>query len=91
VDFTISSAFTWVALGLLIGIGAALLVPGHDPSGRVGTLFVAVIGSTAGGLIARALKVGSDTNSPAGWMLAVIGAALAVATFHGTAGVRGPV
>ncbi len=88
-DLTINSAFTWMGLGLFIGISAAFLVPGHDPWGRVGTAFVAVVGSVLGGLIAYALRLGADPYSPAGWIVSVMGAALAMAAYHSNARIRG--
>jgi uncharacterized membrane protein YeaQ/YmgE (transglycosylase-associated protein family) len=88
-DFMVNSVLGWVILGLIVGACAWLLVP--DPSGWVGSLVVAVIGSVVGGLIAYALRVGADPYSPAGWIMSVMGAALALATYHSTAGIRRPV
>lgn len=90
-DLTANTAVAWIILGLIIGLGAAFIVPGHESSHRFETVLTAVLGSTVGGLIAYALKIGADTRSPAGWMVAVIASGLSVAAYYSAPGIRKPV
>jgi len=82
VDLSLGTIFAWAVFGLAVGLIARLLVPGRDPMGWVGSIFLGVVGSFVGGLIAYALKLGADPYAPAGWLLSIIGAALAVAVYH---------
>ena len=47
--------FGWIAIGLLAGALARLIVPGRDPMGWVGTLLLGLAGSLVGGLLAGLL------------------------------------
>ena len=42
-----------IGIGLLVGVVARILLPGHDPIGWFGTLIVGVVGSLLGGWIGK--------------------------------------
>lgn len=43
--------FTWVLLGLIVGIIAKLLMPGKDPGGLIVTILLGVAGAFVGGYL----------------------------------------
>ena len=45
----------WIILGLLAGLIARAILPGHDSVGVIVTLLIGVVGAIAGGLIAEAV------------------------------------
>jgi uncharacterized membrane protein YeaQ/YmgE (transglycosylase-associated protein family) len=47
--------FGWLAIGLLAGALARLIVPGRDPMGWLGTLLLGLAGALVGGLLAGLL------------------------------------
>ena len=59
--------------GLLIGIVAKLLLPGHDPGGLIVTALIGMIGGWLGGWIGRALGWYPEGH-PAGFGMSVVGA-----------------
>jgi uncharacterized membrane protein YeaQ/YmgE (transglycosylase-associated protein family) len=87
-DMPVNSIFGWVALGLIVGGCVWLINPDRGAIGWFSSLFAGVVGSVIGGCVAYALRIGADPYSPAGWMLAAIGAVMASAIFHSTAGIR---
>jgi uncharacterized membrane protein YeaQ/YmgE (transglycosylase-associated protein family) len=60
-------------LGLLVGIVAKLLMPGHDPGGLIVTALIGMAGGWLGGLIGRWFGW-YDKNHPAGFGMSVVGA-----------------
>jgi uncharacterized membrane protein YeaQ/YmgE (transglycosylase-associated protein family) len=86
-DLALSMILAWAIFGLVIGLLAWLLVPGPNPMGLLSTMFLGVIGSFVGGLIAYALRLGTGDYAPAGWILSVIGAVLVLLVF-GAGGAR---
>jgi uncharacterized membrane protein YeaQ/YmgE (transglycosylase-associated protein family) len=44
-----------IAVGLVIGVLARLLMPGRDPIGILGTIAVGIVGAVAGGYLTRAI------------------------------------
>jgi len=59
--------------GLLVGIVAKLLLPGHDPGGLIVTALIGMAGGWLGGYIGRALGW-YPAGHPAGFVMSVIGA-----------------
>jgi uncharacterized membrane protein YeaQ/YmgE (transglycosylase-associated protein family) len=84
---TLGSIHAWIIFGLVVGVLARLLVPGPTPMSLLGTVFVGVVGSFVGGLIAYALNL-SDPSSPAAWILSILGAALLLLFNYGLGGER---
>jgi uncharacterized membrane protein YeaQ/YmgE (transglycosylase-associated protein family) len=60
-------------LGLLIGVVAKLLIPGHDPGGIIVTALIGLVGGAVGGWIGRALGWYRE-GEPAGFGMSVVGA-----------------
>lgn len=54
--------FTWIILGLVVGVLAKLLLPGDDPGGFVVTILLGVAGALLGGYAGSLLGVGSVTG-----------------------------
>jgi uncharacterized membrane protein YeaQ/YmgE (transglycosylase-associated protein family) len=59
--------------GLLVGIVAKFLLPGHDPGGLIVTALIGLVGGWLGGFIGRALGWYSEGH-PAGFLMSVVGA-----------------
>jgi uncharacterized membrane protein YeaQ/YmgE (transglycosylase-associated protein family) len=72
----------WIMFGLIVGLVARLLVPGRDPMGWIGTVFLGVLGSVVGGLFAYALRLGTYPYAPSGWILSVVGAMVALMFYY---------
>jgi uncharacterized membrane protein YeaQ/YmgE (transglycosylase-associated protein family) len=64
-------------VGLLIGVVAKFLMPGHDPGGIIVTALIGMAGGWLGGLIGRMLGW-YDRNHPAGFGMSVVGAMLLI-------------
>lgn len=50
--------FSWIVLGLIVGVIAKVLVPGRDRGGLIFTVLLGVIGALAGGWAASELGWG---------------------------------
>ena len=65
--------FGYAVFGLVVGIVAKLLLPGHDPGGFIVTALVGMAGGWFGGWIGRALGWYQEGH-PAGFGMSVVGA-----------------
>ncbi len=63
----------FIVFGLVVGVVARLLVPGHQHLGIVVTLLLGVVGSVVGGVVANLLGTGDVFE------LNIIGAIVAIA------------
>ena len=61
------------AFGLVVGVVAKLLLPGHDPGGLLVTALIGMVGGWLGGVLGRALGWYGEGH-PAGFVMSVIGA-----------------
>ena len=59
--------------GLIVGVVAKLLLPGHDPGGFIVTALIGMVGGWLGGMIGRALGWYREGH-PAGFVMSVVGA-----------------
>jgi uncharacterized membrane protein YeaQ/YmgE (transglycosylase-associated protein family) len=59
--------------GLVVGVVAKLLLPGHDPGGLIVTAIIGMVGGWLGGLIGRGLGW-YPQGHPAGFGMSVVGA-----------------
>jgi uncharacterized membrane protein YeaQ/YmgE (transglycosylase-associated protein family) len=59
--------------GLIVGVVAKLLLPGHDPGGLLVTALVGMVGGWLGGVLGRALGWYGEGH-PAGFVMSVVGA-----------------
>jgi uncharacterized membrane protein YeaQ/YmgE (transglycosylase-associated protein family) len=60
-------------VGLVIGMVAKLLLPGHDPGGLIVTAIIGLIGGWLGGRIGRLLGW-YEEGHPAGFGMSIVGA-----------------
>lgn len=49
---------TWIALGLVVGLLAKVIMPGKDPGGLVMTTLLGIAGALVGGWISTKLELG---------------------------------
>ncbi|HXG11524.1 MAG TPA: GlsB/YeaQ/YmgE family stress response membrane protein [Gemmataceae bacterium] len=87
-ELSITSLLGWILFGLVVGLIARLLVPGRDPMGWIATILLGIVGSVVGGLIAFALRLGTQPYQPAGWILSIIGAVVALLGYYWLTGTR---
>jgi len=69
--------FSWLVMGLIVGLLAKVIMPGKDPGGLVVTILLGIAGAIVGGFIASALGFGTVTGFNLGSVvIAVAGAIL---------------
>jgi uncharacterized membrane protein YeaQ/YmgE (transglycosylase-associated protein family) len=69
------SIVTWIVFGLVVGVIAKLLMPGHDPGGIVITVLLGIAGALLGGFVGRVLGFYGPGNT-AGFLMSILGAVL---------------
>ncbi|RIK80419.1 MAG: GlsB/YeaQ/YmgE family stress response membrane protein [Planctomycetota bacterium] len=71
---------SWIVFGLVVGLIARALYPGHQGMGFVATTILGVLGSLVGGLIAWAFGFRPEDGpfAGAGWIMSIIGAMIVV-------------
>ncbi len=67
---------SWIAMGLIVGILAKLIMPGKDPGGIIITILIGIAGAFLGGYIGSFLGVGTVTGFNIIRLLLAIGGAL---------------
>ena len=60
--------------GLVIGLIARAVMPGHQHMGLIMTMILGLVGAWLGGLIGRLFGLYKEPGHPAGWFMALIGA-----------------
>lgn len=76
----------FVVAGLVIGIIARLIKPGHQGMGIVMTLVLGLVGSVIGGLVANALGTGDILElNLIGFVVALVSAVLLIGVAEGIA------
>jgi uncharacterized membrane protein YeaQ/YmgE (transglycosylase-associated protein family) len=68
-------------LGLVIGVCAKLLLPGHDPGGIIVTAIIGMVGGWLGGYLGRALGWYRQ-GEPAGFGMSVVGAKVLLVAYR---------
>jgi len=68
----------WTAWGVAAGLLMRLLVPGRELMSWLGSMFAGAGGAWIGGLIAYSPKLGTEPFAPTGWILAIVGAGVAL-------------
>ena len=69
--------FSWIILGLIVGVIAKILTPGRDPGGIIMTIILGITGAFIGGFISSTLGLGSVTGfDPRSLGIAVVGSIL---------------
>lgn len=54
--------FTWIVLGLIVGVLAKWIMPGKDPGGFIVTIVIGIVGALIGGYLSSYLGYGSVTG-----------------------------
>ena len=68
--------FSWIVLGLIVGLLAKFIMPGKDPGGIIITVLLGIGGSLIGGYIGSILGLGAVTGFNIGSILLAIGGAI---------------
>lgn len=67
----------WLALGLVAGLIAKIVMPGRGPAGWIMTILLGVAGAFIGGFIAARLGLGTVQGfDPRSLIIAILGSAL---------------
>jgi uncharacterized membrane protein YeaQ/YmgE (transglycosylase-associated protein family) len=73
----------WCIFGLVAGAIARFLLPGRDPMGCIATMILGIVGSVLGGYIGSLIMGrGIDGAQPAGWIMSIIGAIIALLIYR---------
>ena len=54
--------FTWIILGLVVGVIAKFLMPGNDPGGFIVTILLGIAGALLGGFLGTYFGAGDVTG-----------------------------
>ncbi|MCW3022748.1 MAG: Transglycosylase associated protein [Conexibacter sp.] len=81
----------WIALGLLAGLIARAILPGHDSVGVIATMAIGVVGALIGGFVAELLGFGGLGSffELRTWIIAVAGSLLLLAVLRSVTSGRG--
>jgi uncharacterized membrane protein YeaQ/YmgE (transglycosylase-associated protein family) len=74
-DFSAHSIIWILAIGLVIGFIAKLLMPGRDPGGCIITMLIGIAGAFAASYLGRAIGW-YEPGQPAGFIGSIVGAML---------------
>ena len=78
----------WIVVGLIAGLVAKAIVPGHAPGGIIITVLLGIGGALLGGFLAVALGFGPDTQTfdLRTILIAIVGAILILVIYGAVAG-----
>lgn len=74
-----------ILFGLIVGIVAKLLIPGHQPGGIIMTIILGMVGAWLGGFLGRVMGL-YPQGHPAGFFMAVLGAIIVILIYTYTVG-----
>jgi uncharacterized membrane protein YeaQ/YmgE (transglycosylase-associated protein family) len=78
----IFSLVSWVVFGLIVGAIARLIMPGKQLMNWPMTMLLGIVGSFLGGAISYGLfDSGTGYVQPAGWIMSIVGAFIALAAY----------
>ena len=72
---------SWIVFGLIVGVLAKLVMPGHDPGGFIVTILLGIAGAFMGGWLGQVLGV-YRPGQPAGWLMSIVGAIILLAIYR---------
>lgn len=84
----VTTLLIWLVVGLIVGLIARAIVPGPDPMGWAGTIFLGILGSFVGGFLANLLFAGQAVVQSAGWIGSIVGAVIVLLVWRSLAGRR---
>ncbi len=68
--------FSWIIMGLIVGVLAKWIMPGKDPGGFIITILLGIAGAFVGGFVGSLLGMGNVTGFNLGSLLLATGGAL---------------
>ena len=68
--------FSWIIMGLIVGVIAKVLMPGKDPEGFIITVIIGIGGAFLGGFLGSFLGFGTVTGFNVTSILLAVGGAL---------------
>jgi uncharacterized membrane protein YeaQ/YmgE (transglycosylase-associated protein family) len=68
--------FSWILMGLIVGLIAKVIMPGKDPGGFIVTILLGIAGAFLGGYIGSFLGFGTVTGFNFGSLLLAVGGAI---------------
>lgn len=68
--------FSWILMGLIVGVLAKFIMPGKDPGGIIVTILIGIAGAFVGGYLGSLLGLGAVTGFNLGSLLLAIGGAV---------------
>jgi len=71
----------WIFFGLIVGVIAKLVMPGHDPGGFIVTILIGIAGSLIGGFIGHALGWYGPQQG-AGFFMSLLGAVILLGLYR---------
>ena len=71
----------WIVFGLVVGIVAKLIMPGHDPGGIIVTIVLGIVGAMLGGWLGRVMGLYREGEA-AGFIMAVVGAIVVLGIYR---------
>ncbi len=81
--------FSWIFLGLIVGILAKWIMPGKDPGGIIITIIIGIAGALLGGFFGSILGLGTVTGFNLGSLiLATVGALILLFGYKKLKGIR---
>ena len=87
-ELALVAMLAWITCGITAGLLTRLFVPGRELMSWPGALLFGTAGSFTGGLAAYALKLGTELSAPAGWILSIVGAVVALLFYQQFGGAR---
>ena len=85
-EVDITSILGYIVVGVIVGVLARFLVPGHDPMGILGTIVLGILGALIGGWVAGAIY--PDTAG-IDWIASILSAVVLVLLWRAVARNRG--
>ena len=74
--------FSWILMGLIVGLLAKWIMPGDDPGGIFLTILLGIAGAFVGGFIGTTLGMGEVTGFNLGSLALAVGGALLLLWGH---------
>jgi len=68
--------FSWILMGLIVGVIAKFIMPGKDPGGFIITILLGIAGAFFGDYICSFLGLGDVTGFNFGSLLLAVGGAI---------------
>jgi uncharacterized membrane protein YeaQ/YmgE (transglycosylase-associated protein family) len=68
--------FSWIIMGLIVGVLAKFIMPGRDPGGLMVTILIGIAGAFVGGFLGSRLGFGTVTGFNLGSLVLATGGAM---------------